>query len=152
WRGASSTTCGRRIRLAGRAFPVVPQPTRSRAGWRRPDMPPELVSFVTTGEARKAIEATGVEAEGARRLSEKAVLRPIRLTGIKGGAANLLKQEMLARGGDASVPSIAVMQPDQPVDTYLLGTVQDYRSLIRWLKATPLFGFPRLAEELMELL
>jgi dihydropteroate synthase len=115
-------------------------------------MQPELVGFSTPGQARIAFEATGVESEGARRLADKAFVRPILIKGIKGGAANLLKQEMLARGGDASAPSVIVMHPETLVDTYLLGTIQDYRSLIRWLKATPLFGFPALAEQLTALL
>src|SRR5581483_8990212 len=98
------------------------------------------------------IEALGVEPEGARRLAMKAILRPVLVRGVKGGAANLLKQEMLARGGDAAVPSVAVMHPEQLVDVCLLGTLQDYRSLLRYLRATPIFKLPELAEQLASLL
>jgi hypothetical protein len=59
---------------------------------------------------------------------------------------------MLARGGDAAVPSVAVMHPQTLVDVCLLGTLQDYRSLLPWLRATPIFGLPRLAGQLAELL
>jgi dihydropteroate synthase len=112
----------------------------------------ELVSFASPSEARTAFEALGIEAEGARRLAMKAILRPILVRGVKGGAANLLKQEMLARGGDVAVPSIAVMHPETLVDVCLLGTLQDYRSLLRYLRSTPLFGLPDLAEQLANLL
>ena len=112
----------------------------------------ELTAFATKEDARATFDALGIEAEGARRLAMKAILRPILVRSVKGGAANLLKQEMLARGGDAAVPSAAVMHPDVLVDVCLLGTLQDYRSLLGWLRATPLFGLPDLADQLAELL
>lgn len=112
----------------------------------------ELTSFATPAAARQCLEALGVEPEGAKRLAMKAILRPILVRGVKGGAANLLKQEMLARGGDAAVPSVAVMHPQTLVDVCLLGTLQDYRSLLPWLRATPLFGLPKLAEQLVDIL
>lgn len=94
----------------------------------------------------------GIEPEGARRLAYKAILRPIVVRGVKGGAANLLKQEMLARHGDTAVPSRAVMHPDELVDVCLLGTLQDYRSLLSYLRSTPLFQLPELADKLAALL
>ncbi len=115
-------------------------------------MEAELTSFDTPAQARQALEALGIEPEGAKRLAMKAILRPVLVRGVKGGAANLLKQEMLARGGDAGVPSKAVMHPDALVDVCLLGTLQDYRSLLGYLRSTPLFGLPELADKLAALL
>jgi dihydropteroate synthase len=112
----------------------------------------ELTSYASPSQARTAFEALGIEAEGARRLAMKAILRPILVRGVKGGAANLLKQEMLARGGDAAVPSVAVMHPETLVDVCLLGTLQDYRSLLGYLRSTKMFGLPDLAEQLAALL
>ncbi|MFI5269201.1 MAG: hypothetical protein ACHQ7M_17640 [Chloroflexota bacterium] len=115
-------------------------------------MEAELTSYASPAAARTAFEALGIEAEGARRLAMKAILRPILVRGVKGGAANLLKQELLARGGDAAVPSVAVMHPETLVDVCLLGTLQDYRSLLGYLRSTPMFGLPDLAEQLGQLL
>lgn len=112
----------------------------------------ELTSFEHADEARQALESMGIDPEGARRLAYKAILRPVVVRGVKGGAANLLKQEMLARGGDTAVPSRAVMHPEELVDVCLLGTLQDYRSLLRYLRATPMFHLPELAEKLVALL
>jgi dihydropteroate synthase len=112
----------------------------------------ELIGFDTPAQARTTFEGLGIEAEGARRLAMKAIMRPVLVRGVKGGAANLLKQEMLARGGDAAVPSAAVMHPNTILDVVLLGTLQDYRSLLGYLRATPLFEFPDLAEQLGGLL
>lgn len=112
----------------------------------------ELISYASPAEARQSFEGLGIETEGARRLAMKAILRPIIVRKVKGGAANLLKQELLARGGDAAVPSVAVMHPEELVDVCLLGTLQDYRSLLGWLRSTPLFGLPDLAEQLASLL
>ena len=112
----------------------------------------ELTSFDGPAQARAAFEELGIEAEGARRLGMKSILRPVIVRGVKGGAANLLKQEMLARGGDAAVPSVAVMHPDALVDVCLLGTLQDYRSLLGYLRSTLLFDLPDLGRQLAELL
>jgi dihydropteroate synthase len=112
----------------------------------------ELAAFKRREHAREAIEALGVEPEGARRLSYKAILRPIVVRGVKGGAANLLKQEMLARGGDTAVPSRAVMHPEELVDVCLLGTLQDYRSLLKYLRSTRIFQLPDLGLQLEALL
>ncbi|MBV9121072.1 MAG: hypothetical protein JOZ39_10215, partial [Chloroflexi bacterium] len=98
-------------------------------------MEAEVVAFSTPAEARVALEGLGVDPEGARRLALKAIVRPVILREVKGAAANLLKQELLARGGDAAVPSRAVMHPDELVNVCLLGTLQDYRSLLGYLKA-----------------
>ena len=112
----------------------------------------ELTPFATPAAARQELEALGIDPEGAKRLALKAILRPITIRGIKGGAANLLKQEMLARGGDAAVPSVTVMHPEKLVDVCLLGTLQDYRSLLRYLRETPLFGLPQLGRQIAGLL
>ena len=112
----------------------------------------ELASFGVTADARAVLEALGVDPEGARRLAFKAIMRPVVLRGVKGAAANLLKQEMLARGGDCAVPSRAVMHPAELVDACLLGTLQDYRSLLKYLRNTPLFGLPEVGQKLGALL
>lgn len=112
----------------------------------------ELTEFASPAEARTRLEALGIEPEGARRLALKAIMRPVIVHGVKGGAANLLKQELLARGGDAGVPSVAVMHPETLVDVCLLGTLQDYRSLLRYLRQTPIFDLPALADQLEALL
>lgn len=115
-------------------------------------MEAQLAAFGSPAEARSNFEAMGIEPEGAKRLAMKAILRPVFVRGVRGGAANLLKQELLARGGDAAVPSVAVMHPETLVDVCLLGTLQDYRSLLGYLRKTPLFGLPDLGEQLQDLL
>ena len=112
----------------------------------------ELARFDTRMQAQRALEELGIDPAGAGRLGYKAILQPVVLRGIKGGAANLLKQELLARGGDAAVPSVSVMHPDTLVDICLLGTLQDYKSLLPYLRQTPILGLPRLADALAELL
>jgi dihydropteroate synthase len=112
----------------------------------------ELTAFAHRADAQCTIQALGIEPEGARRLAYKAILRPVVVRGVRGGAANLLKQEMLARGGDTAVPSRAVMHPDELVDVCLLGTLQDYKSLLRYLRSTPIFHLPELADKLQALL
>ena len=85
-------------------------------------------------------------------MRHKASFLGVRLDMVPCVAANVLKQEMLARGGDTAVPSRAVMHPEELVDVCLLGTLQDYRSLLGYLRSTPLFGLPELADKLATLL
>ncbi|MHB8619042.1 MAG: hypothetical protein ACYDAG_05610 [Chloroflexota bacterium] len=112
----------------------------------------ELAAFERPEDARRALEALGVDPKGAARLALKAIMRPVLVRGVRGGAGNLLKQEMLARGGDAAVPGVAVMHPETRVDVCLLGTLQDYRSLLAWLRENDFLELPELGRDLELLL
>ena len=66
-------------------------------------------------------------------------------------AANLLKQEMLSKGGEAALTHGAADWSVERTDALLMGTLKQYRLLLAKLKLQP-FGLARLGQELSALL
>ncbi|HHV61502.1 MAG TPA: dihydropteroate synthase [Firmicutes bacterium] len=86
----------------------------------------------------------GVSPEGVNIMAPKGVHRVVRLTGVPLKAAILLKQEMLAKGGEAAVPwDVACLNADR-TDMLLMGTLRQYRRVLDSLRSQP-FGLPAIA-------
>lgn len=78
----------------------------------------------------------------------KAELYPLKLTEVRTPAANIIKQEMLACGGDAVTPLAAITCSSKYCDIVLLGTRKHYTILLRKLKLMNYFGIPKIVQEL----
>lgn len=102
-------------------------------------------------EARSEIERIGPEPPALGWLAEKAGLHAVRLENVRGKAANLLKQDMLALGGDCAVSPAVANFDDTPGPVILLGTRRQYKALVPKLRMQPL-GLPQIAEELSAVL
>jgi len=84
-------------------------------------------------------------------MAPKAVFKVIKVYNLCPAAANILKQEMLSKGGEAAVGAqVANCHLDQS-DVVLMGTLAQYRTVIKTLKIQPA-GLKKLAKELEELL
>lgn len=79
-------------------------------------------------------------------MAPKAVHRCIKLKDINSVAANIIKQEMLARGGEAAIARAAINRQSH-TDVLLMGTLRQYGLLIDKLKKQPL-GLKGIAAEL----
>ncbi len=101
-------------------------------------------------EARQFIEEVGADSKAPAYLEPKAVFRCIKLKNIPCIAANLIKQEMLSKGGEAAVKRETLFAQGH-TDVLLMGTIKHYRLLIKKLKLQP-FGLKKLAEELQVIL
>ena len=73
---------------------------------------------------------------------------PYKLLGVRTPAANILKQEMLAAGGDAVVPTGCIVNADKYVNVLLLGTLKQYKVLLKKLELMQYFGLKQVAAEL----
>lgn len=82
----------------------------------------------------------------------KSEIIPFKLVDIRTPAANIIKQEMLAAGGDCAVPAGCVLCATDRVDVVLLGTRKHYDILLRKLRLMPYFGMDKLSAELEALL
>ncbi|WP_273484942.1 dihydropteroate synthase [Desulforamulus ruminis] len=102
-------------------------------------------------QARMEIDAVGSDRLGTQLMAPKAVHRVIKLTGLNLKQANIVKQEMLAKGGDAAVSRGVVSSSVETTDVLLMGTVKQYRSFIGKLRMQP-FGLAKLADRLTEVL
>jgi hypothetical protein len=101
----------------------------------------------TVAQARTLMEQIGCHATGVERMAPKATLLLFELCGLLPQAANILKQEMLAKGGEVAVPEGALRMDVRQVDCLISGTVAQYRRLLETLPAQP-FGLAALASQL----
>jgi dihydropteroate synthase len=69
------------------------------------------------------------------------------LTDVDAGTANILKQEMLAAGGDAAVAIGTVSCKIEKTDILLMGTVKQYQRALSHLTYNVL-NCPKAAEEI----
>jgi dihydropteroate synthase len=83
-------------------------------------------------------------------LMGKGSIIPFKVTGVRTPAANIIKQEMLAAGGDCAVPAGTVTCAEDRVDIILLGTQKHYKTLIYKLKQMSYFGIQSIYKELTE--
>nr|NIS39976.1 dihydropteroate synthase [Desulfuromonadales bacterium] len=115
------------------------------------DFAPRLLHVDNEGDALKALLAVGADPAGVRRMAGKMIRHLVKLRAVPCRAANILKQEMLAIGGDAAVArgSVACQVPD--TDVILIGSRKKLLHLCERLPHQP-FGLARLAAELKALL
>lgn len=101
--------------------------------------------------ARRELLKIGTDPAGVERMAAKMMRRLIKLSAVPCRAANILKQEMLALGGDAAVARGTVACSLPETDVVLIGSLKKLRWLCRRLAGQP-FGLPALGEELARLL
>lgn len=90
----------------------------------------KLIKADSVSEAAKEIASIDVSDECIQIMKNKAVLRLIKLHGVRNAVANILKQEMLAVGGDATVSQWTVNCAKPKTDVLLMGTLKHYRIII----------------------
>jgi len=102
-------------------------------------------------EAAERIASVGATAPGVRLMAPKAVHRLLRLSGADARQANVIKQEMLARGGDAAVHRGVLDGSAQTGDVLLMATRRQYELFCTKLKMQP-FGLGALADRIRSVL
>lgn len=102
-------------------------------------------------EAKQLIQQVGTDSVGISLMGSKAVHRLLLLEDVPVKNANILKQEMLAAGGDAAVNWKIISYESEKSSVLLMGTLKQYDRLVKKLRMQP-FGLPRLADEIKELL
>lgn len=109
------------------------------------------IEIKNRAQAFAEIAAVGADDPGCRLMAPKAVHRVLKVSGLTPVQANILKQEMLAKGGEAAVAR-GVMDGCVPAtDVLLMGTLKQYEALLAKLKMQP-FGLERLGEKIQEVL
>lgn len=98
------------------------------------------------------IAALGVHPASVGIFASKSRIIPLKITAVRTPAANILKQEMLAAGGDCAVPANCILNDTERMDVVLLGTVKHYRILARKLAQMNFFGLAALQKELQTFL
>jgi len=114
-------------------------------------VPPRILHLADEEAVRQELERIACDPEGVRRMADKGVACCIKLAAVECRAANILKQEMLALGGDAGVARGSVACSIPQTDVILFGSLKQLKRLPARLKAQP-FGLAALAHALEELL
>lgn len=96
----------------------------------------------------REIAQLGVYKPSIAILAAKGRVTPLKVTGVRTPAANIIKQEMLAAGGDCATPGTTITCAVPRVDIILLGGRKQYDILLYKLKQMPYFGIPDIVREL----
>lgn len=112
---------------------------------------PRVLSLTDVNQAREVMKSIGVDPAGIARMVDKTQWLNVLIADLPCGAANILKQEMLAIGADAAVARGAVSCSRSHTDVLLMATLKQYFQLIERLPCQP-FGLAHLAKELQKVL
>ena len=106
-----------------------------------------LLHMSTVQQAHDLLNNLGCYPVGADLMAAKAICLVMRVNGLLPQAANILKQEMLAKGGEVAVPAGALRLEAGRVDCIVMGTLTQYARLVDILGQQP-FELPDLARRL----
>ncbi|MBP7332225.1 MAG: dihydropteroate synthase [Firmicutes bacterium] len=102
-------------------------------------------------EAYRAIASVGADKPGRLWMAPKAVHRLVMLEGVRPKQANIMKQEMLSKGGEAAVARGVVDNSVPETKVLLMGTLKQYEVFLAKLKSQP-FSLPAVAEQIRDVL
>lgn len=94
------------------------------------------------------MEHLGVYPPSVAIMLNKGKIVPLKVLQVRTPAANIIKQEMLAVGGECATPGTTIACSVPFVDILLLGTRKHYNLLLKKLKQMPYFGIPKIVPEL----
>lgn len=107
---------------------------------------PRVLELAGEADAARELKEIGADDAGIAIMLTKALFRAVKVHGVDTRAANILKQEMLARGGDVAVARDVITLKDARTDAIILGTEKQFAGLIKKLKTQP-FGLKALSQE-----
>ncbi|MEA3328621.1 MAG: dihydropteroate synthase [Candidatus Omnitrophota bacterium] len=102
-------------------------------------------------DASRQMKEIGVSSRGIELMKLKAVNRAVRLSRIDAGTGNIIKQEMLALGGEAAVEKEVITGKAGPSDCVLLGTLAQLKKLCLKLNQQP-FGLDEIGKSIEDVL
>lgn len=109
------------------------------------------IEMENVAEAKNALTWIGSDPRGIAAMVGKPLGRGIKLEGVPLRVAHILKQEMLAAGGDAAVHRNVIVNTIEETDVLLLGTVRQLGHVAQKLSAQP-FGLKDVGSALKRLL
>ncbi|MBN2109620.1 MAG: dihydropteroate synthase [Methanosarcinaceae archaeon] len=118
---------------------------------RSEDLEVSLVDITRPDDAAYLMKRMGVTGTGAKVMKNKTVSRVIRVNNISTTEALMIKQEILARGGDAALERDAVSHETEKTDVLIMGTLLQFQKLVRKLSCQAR-RLPLIAEMIAEAL
>jgi dihydropteroate synthase len=103
-------------------------------------------------DAKRELIKINVSSQGVEVMAPKAIGLSIKITKVKVGAANILKQEMLSIGGDAAVARGVVNGKFEFSNMILLGNLDKIKKLVKKLNYQTIFGLPEIKQDLIKII
>jgi dihydropteroate synthase len=94
------------------------------------------------------MESFGVDPRGIRIMAPKGRFHLLRIEKVKYAAASILKQEMLAKGGEAALSGDIYLGGDRTTDMLLMATERTLERVVKVLHIQPLPSLQELADEI----
>jgi dihydropteroate synthase len=114
------------------------------------EMEVEVLGYLGQGEdLAETLRRTEVDERGLSTLCKKSSFRILAVRGVSSMEAIIIKQEMLARGGDAAIPKLALRCDPRPEEVLIFGTSNQIAGLVKNLSGQP-FRLMRLAARIDE--
>jgi len=110
-----------------------------------------LLFIENMSTAREEIRKIGVDAVSIPWLSNKALFITMKIENVSTFAANIIKQEMLGKGGDVAVNRGVANFSTQTSDILIMGTYSQYNRLVYKLEMQP-GSLKEIAEEIKRIL
>ena len=110
-----------------------------------------VIEIQNLTEAERELLKVGVYPDSLPIMAPKGVHRAIKLKDIPTVAANIIKQEMLSKGGEAALSSGAVDLSKPKTDVLIFGTAQEIKEALEKFKLQP-FGLKEIASEIETIL
>jgi dihydropteroate synthase len=111
----------------------------------------KILNVRDLAEAEEEVRKINAHPVGVKIMALKAVHRLVKFENVDSKTANIVKQEMLSRGGEVAVSRNVANFRDQTTDIIIMGTLAQYVKLIRKLRVQP-ECCPQIADELKTLL
>ncbi|MFZ3382580.1 MAG: dihydropteroate synthase [Candidatus Methanoperedens sp.] len=111
----------------------------------------QLLDIKNSDDCREAMLSIGVTSTGSQIMKKKTLIYNILINNISTTEALIIKQEMLARGGDAALPREAVSHETQKVSLIISGTQLQVERLINKIRCQ-VRELPAIADMLTELM
>lgn len=96
---------------------------------------------------RREMREIGSTPQGIERMCTKGILRLVKVEGVKTPAANIMKQEMLACGGEVATSREVVTLETERTDVLVMGTLKQFERFLEKLRLQP-FGLKKVADEI----
>lgn len=111
-----------------------------------------ILDLDTPDRIREEMERIGTSPRGIKIMMPKASFRAIKVEGLNFAAANIIKQEMLSKGGEAVTSHEVLSTKGADSDVLLLGTERHYQDLLRKLRGQPFKSLVAIASEVEQAL
>ena len=115
-------------------------------------MSPTILKINSFDEAVSEISKVKANSVGVQIMALKAVHRLVKFEAVDPKTANIVKQEMLSRGGDVAVSEKVAQFEKAKTDIIIMGTLAQHIRLIKKLREQPFGDCPKIADGLQNLL